>query len=271
MKKPTIKFSINVNIVKRLIKQSYPLAFSAFLLLMNFNIDQLMLGIMTNSTEVGYYSASVRFVFLAFIPASIIYQTFFPQMSKVNLEKGDIKKLLQNYSKTLFAFGLIISIMSYTFSKEIIEITYGINYQYSIPLLKILMLNLLLGYLNRVYGNPLIAIGKQSQLLAAIIAGAIVNIFSNLILIPKLYAIGAAYASVLSELLVFLILLLLHKRNFGELYISNLIKSFSLGIILIIAVYVLQFYEISNSLLFILLITLLIPMFNWIRKILFIK
>ncbi len=37
IKKPTIKFSINVNIVKRLIQQSYSLAFSAFLLLMNFS------------------------------------------------------------------------------------------------------------------------------------------------------------------------------------------------------------------------------------------
>ena len=177
IKKPTIRFSINVNIVKRLIKQSYPLAFSAFLLLMNFNIDQLMLGIITNSTEVGYYSASAKFVFLAFIPSSIIYQTFFSQMSKANSEKDDLKQLLKNYSKILFAFGLIISIMSYAFSKEIIKITYGINYQYSIPLLKILMLNLFLGYLNRVYGNPLIAIGKQSHFLTAIIAGVLVNIF----------------------------------------------------------------------------------------------
>lgn len=271
IKKPTIRFSINVNIGKKLIKQSYPLAFSAFLLLMNFNIDQLMLGIMTNSTEVGYYSASVKFVFLAFIPSSIIYQTFLSQMSKANSDKDDLKQLLKNYSKILFAFGLIISIISYAFSKEIIEITYGINYQYSIPLLKILMLKLFLGYFNRVYGNPLIAIGRQSQLLTAIIAGVLVNIIANLILIPKLYAVGAAYASVLSELLVFLILLFIHKKNFGELYLSSLMKSVALGIILIITVYVLQFNEVSNSLIFILLIILLTPIFNWIRRILFVK
>lgn len=267
-KKPTLKFSLNISIAKRLFKQSYPLAFSAFLLLMNFNIDQLMLGIMTNSTEVGFYSASVKFVFLAFIPASIIYQTFFPQMSKANSKKEDLKQLLQNYSKVLFAFGLIISIILYTFSKELMEITYGINYQYSIPLLKILMLNLFLGYFNRVYGNPLIAIGRQNQFLTAIIAGVLVNIFANLILIPKSYAIGSAYASVLSELTVFIILLFIHKKNFGELYLSSLIKSVSLGIILIIIVYVLQRNDVSHPLIFILLITLLMPMFNWIRKIL---
>lgn len=269
--RPTIKFSINISIAKNLLKQSYPLALSALLLLMNFNIDQLMLGIMTNSTEVGYYSASVKFIFLAFIPASIIYQTFFPQMSKTNSEKVNLIQLMQNYSKVLFACGLMITIIGYTFSKTIIEFTYGVQYQYSITLLKILILSLFLGYFNRVYGNPLIAIGRQNQYLIAITFGVLVNIFVNLLLIPKLYSVGSAYASVLSELSVFIILLFIHKKNFGELYLNGLVKSVALGIILIVTVYILQYNEVSNSLIFILLIFLLIPMMNWIRKILFSK
>lgn len=270
-KKPTIKFSLNVAIAKNLFKQSYPLALSALLLLMNFNIDQLMLGIMTNSAEVGYYSASVKFIFLAFIPASIIYQTFYPQMSKASSGTGNLRQLLQNYSKVLFACGLIFTILGYSFSKTIIEITYGVNYHYSITLLKILMLSLFLGYFNRVYGNPLIAIGKQNQYLTAIIVGVLVNIFVNLLLIPKLYSVGSAYASVLSELSVFIILLYIHKKNFGNLYLNSLVKSVVLGVILIVTVYILQYNEVSNSLIFILIIILLIPMMDWIRKILFNK
>lgn len=269
--KSAIKISIQIEIAKRLIKNSIPLALSAFFVMMNFSIDQLMLGVMTNPIEIGYYSASVKIIFLALIPSSIIYQTFFPQMTKSNSNNDDLKNLMKNYSKVLFAIGLIISIVGFTLSREIIEITFGKNYQYSIPILQILMLNLLFGYFNRVYGNSLIAIGKQNLYLRAIIIGVLVNIVANLILIPKYLAVGSAYASVVSELLLFLVFLFIHKKNFGEIYLNNLIKAVFYGLVLMTAVLILRSIMVPTLLISISLIVLLLPMFNWIRKILFAK
>ncbi len=63
---------------------------------------------------------------------------------------------------------------------------------------------------------------KQKYFNIGVITGAIVNFILNIILIPKFNAIGAAIASVISEITILLIFILYSKKM---LDINNLIKA----------------------------------------------
>ena len=76
----------------------------------------------------------------------------------------------------------------------------------------------LIGLSNLTGFQYLVATDRQSVYSASVVIGTIINIIANLILIPRLSAVGAALATVLSEFVVLavqLAFLILIKREFS--------------------------------------------------------
>ncbi len=80
-------------------------------------------------------------------------------------------------------------------------------------------MNTIVVSVNIFLGNPMMAWGKQKEYAIAISFGAITNIILNFILIPKYSYIGAAFATLLSEVAVFIgVFYLFNKFTSGFLY-----------------------------------------------------
>lgn len=204
-----------------------------------------MLGMISTKRELGYYAAAYKIVLIAVVPASIILQSFFPQFAKSYNQIKERSRHMNFYARLMFVTGIFFTSMGLLFAGEIIGIVFGPAYKASVPLLRILILNVFLVYVNMTYGNPLIAWNKQKYYSYAIAFGALVNVLLNFILIPKYFAYGAALATILSEVAVLAGLTTIHWKTTNDLYLETLLKSGGCFITVIIFGRVLQLLGIT--------------------------
>jgi O-antigen/teichoic acid export membrane protein len=198
------KFEIDFKFWTHLIKESLPLGLVLIFMTLYLKIDITMLSIMKGDAEVGWYNASVVIIeALAFIPG-IFMISIFPVVSRFFVSSKESLALV--YEKSfmyLFIIGLPIAVSTTLLADRFIFFIYGKNFINSVLVLKILIWALLLIFINHLLGTVLRSIDRQ-KLNALITGGAVlINIFLNLLLIPKYSYLGAAFSTVMTELFIF--------------------------------------------------------------------
>ena len=236
LRKHKLKPMIDYGFIKNNLKESLPIAAAGLMISIYYNLDHVMLGYNSNTAELGFYAAAYKIILIALIPAGIIFQSFLPQFSKSINDFNLRNNLMEEYSKLMLITGAFFTTMIFLFAKEIIGITYGVQYINSIMLTQILAFNIFLVYLNMSYGNPLIAWNKQKLFSYPIIAAALGNIILNIILIPKYQAKGAAIATISSELIVMLGFIPAHFRITKKIHIKNILAIMICAVLTIILV-----------------------------------
>ena len=206
------KWVIEKKFLKALFAESFPLLISAFMISVYYNLDMVMLGNIKTQTEVGIYNAAYKIFMIGIIPLGAIVRIFLPSLSKIK-EVELLKKTLRNFGIMMLGSGLIISSFIFFTSHQVIQIIFGDKYIGAIIPLMLLALNITVISVNVFFGNPLTVWGKQKAYSVAITIGAIVNVVLNIILIPKYSYNGAAFATLLSEAIVFVGVFSLFNKN----------------------------------------------------------
>ncbi len=195
-----IKLQYSKFYVRSVMKESWPLLLSGVAITVYMQVDQVMLGMKLNSTDVAYYSAAVRISTIAvFFPASLM-NSFRPLISKMKLENE--KRYLELIEKAL-SFMLVLSfgmcIVSSFLSEAVVVLIFGDAFIETASILNI-----------HIWSVPIISLGfaantwlvieklTKTSLIITLI-GAIVNIILNLYLIPRYKGVGAAYATLISQ------------------------------------------------------------------------
>jgi O-antigen/teichoic acid export membrane protein len=195
-----------------LLKDGFPYFLNSVFSTIYYRIDTVMLSLMTPAITVGWYGASYRFFdSLMFIP-SIFTISIFPALSRMWGEnKMSIGRSVQKSLDFVLILGIPISIGIFSFSKEIIQIFYGLQgYQQSVLLLKIFAVGMLLVYVDIMLGTALLASDKQKQLSILAFCAIFVNVGINYILIPFTQvhfnngSIGSAVATIITEFVIML-------------------------------------------------------------------
>lgn len=217
-----IKFEFSFPFWKELFRESFPLAFASIMIGIYYNLDMVMLGYMKPESDVGIYNAAYKVFLLGIIPFQLIFSAFFPQLSRVGLRANEEFKItIKNYAKFVLGSGIVSGIFILSFSERIILLVFGGSYLAAALPLSILAMNVIVVSLNVFLGNPMMAWGKQREYAIVIAFGAISNIILNFILIPKYSYIGAAFATLLSEVAVFIgLFYLFNKFTAGLLYLK---------------------------------------------------
>ena len=86
-------------------------------------------------------------------------------------------------------------------AKLIVYILYGAEYNAAVPVLRILVWQLAFSYMGSVRNIWILAEEKYSLLWRINMAGAISNVILNAVLIPHWGACGAAFASVVTQII----------------------------------------------------------------------
>jgi O-antigen/teichoic acid export membrane protein len=181
-----------------LIKEGVVLGGIAFLWLIYFRIDTVMLGMMRGDMEVGVYNVAYRIMEGVFFIPSIIMIVFFPMLAKRDRFKEIFGKLLF----ILGGIGLGTSIALYLFSPGLIRLVYGPNFFGSIAVLQTLALVILPVCLGHLTTQSLVALDLNKLYLLVALLGAGLNIILNYFLIPLRGAVGAAWATLATEIFV---------------------------------------------------------------------
>ncbi|MBW4502123.1 MAG: flippase [Scytonema hyalinum WJT4-NPBG1] len=185
---------------KTLLKESLPLIFSGFAILIFMKIDQIMLGQMIGDGEVGIYSAAVRISEIwYFIPTTIVASVapsiYAAKETSESLYYKRIKQLLS----LLALIAIAISIPMTFLSQKIIMVMFGSGYAEAGPILAVHIWTSLFVFMGVATSTWFIAEGLNNVSLGKTLLGAILNVILNFLLIPKYAGLGAAIATIISQ------------------------------------------------------------------------
>ncbi len=190
------------NLMRGLIKESFPLLFSSTLTLLYYRVDIFMLSLMKGFREVGYYSVATRLTESLDIVSTALMISLFPLLSRAFKEdRKEFEKLLSKAWKWLLLLGFPMAIGGSLVAGDLMVFLFGEEYTRSGVTLGILFWYTFFGFFSTLLVNLLIVCGRQ--VVDAWISFFLVlgNIGANFLLIPLYSYNGAAAATVLTEIL----------------------------------------------------------------------
>jgi len=207
-----------------LLKNSWPLAFSAILVTIYMKIDQVMIPMFADEKGLGVYMTAAQLSEnWYFIPVAIVTSVF-PAI--MHARKTDMKryyKRLQNMYDLMVVTSLLIALVMSFGSNFIYHLLYTKPYWGGAPVLAVHVWAGIFVFLGSASGQYLIAEGyfKLSMLRTGV--GAVVNIVLNIFWIPKYGIIGAAYATLVAyAVATFFILFIPKTRGQGVQMLKSL-------------------------------------------------
>lgn len=199
--------------------------------------DKVMIGILVNKTEVGYYECASKLITITLGLVSAVLTVISPKMSNLISRKkdDDSKKLFNNSINYILCLATAISFGIISISKEFVPLFFGNSYKSSINLTIGLAVSLLfVSFSNSLKLLYLIPKEKDKIYTNSVIYGTILNIILNYIFISKYNAMGAVISTVFTELFVLIYQILKIKNN---LNLHNIIKNLIIYIIFGIIMY----------------------------------
>lgn len=182
-----------------LLKESWPLAFSGMVIAVYMRIDQVMLGQMLGSEEVGIYSAAVGISEVCYFIPMIITSSVSPAV--IRLRESDpvqyywsLQRLFNGLAIIAYAIALPMTVLA----RPLVVLLFGTHYAASATVLAIHVWGGLFVFLGVARSIWIIAEGFTKIALVTTAAGALMNVLLNLYLIPRHGAVGAAVATLLS-------------------------------------------------------------------------
>ena len=192
-------------------------------------LDTTMIGILTNDKQTGYYAAGIKINNIVLGLLSAVTAVILPRLSyyKGKGESEKFEKLKDSIIEIIILLSIPMTFGFIALSRPIILLVCGELYEPAIPIMQIISPVIFLISISNLTGAKLLpAMNKEKVSLASYIAGAIVNVTSNLIFIPRFNAIGAALGTILAESTVMLVqIIFLRKDFFHKSIIVNFLQS----------------------------------------------
>ena len=172
------------------------------------HIDTLMLGFLKGDVEVGYYNAAVKVKSILVSVLTSLSVVLLPRASYY-LTKGKVEEF-EDISRKSMSFSALLSVPLAVFfilyAEQAVAFLAGSSYAPAVIPMQLIMPSLCMIAMSYPLGiQILVPLGKEKIVLYSEIAGAIVNILVNLLLIPRFGAAGAAVSNVCAEATVLMV------------------------------------------------------------------
>lgn len=172
------------------------------------NLDTVMLGFMKTNTDVGYYNAAVKIKNVLLGVVTSLGTVLLPRASYY-VEHQEMEKFVEITRKAIrFVFIIAVPLMVYfiLFAEESVLFLSGEAYRQAILPMQIIMPTLVLIGLTNIMGiQMLVPMGQEKKVLYSEIAGAVVDLLLNVMLIPRMASAGAAIGTLAAEMIVWIV------------------------------------------------------------------
>lgn len=195
-------------------REILPLAVISFATTIYFKIDIVMLAyLLDDASQAGYYSASHKFlegIILLLAPVSYIC---FRKLRQNWRDKARFAALLKWITGLMLVGALIVILLLGWLGPWLVDLAYGEAYGASVELLFWLSQSLFFMMPNYVLTQAAIADNRGASYAWITVVASIGNVTMNLYLIPRYGAVGAAWATIASEALIFGLLLVVFRQH----------------------------------------------------------
>lgn len=183
----------------KLLNDAWPLMLAGAAISLYMRIDQVMIKEMLDSEAVGNYAAAVRFSETWYFIPVVLCSSLFPAIIHAReIGKQNYHDKLQKLYDLMVWLAVLIALPTTFLADWIVLLLLGPSYQQAAPVLKIHIWAGVFVFLGVATGKWFLTENLQRYSFYRTLAGAIVNIILNLILIPRVGIQGAAWATVIS-------------------------------------------------------------------------
>jgi O-antigen/teichoic acid export membrane protein len=191
-------WSGSLNRAGELLKDSWPLMLSGMVIMVYLRVDQVMLGEMAGSEELGIYSVAVRLAEVWFFIPTIIYWSVFPSIVEAKGTSDELfyerlQKLYNLMALTAYAVALPVALMA----QWLVPLLFGEAYARGGLMLAVLIWTNIFMSLEMARTSFLNAMNWTRIHLVTVSLGCVLNIVLNYFLIPIYGGMGAVIASLI--------------------------------------------------------------------------
>jgi len=201
----SLSLKYDFSFLKSLLIDSIPFGLNIILAIIYFNIDIVMIGLIQNSESVGIYTAAVKIIVGIMIIPDVFSRSLLPVMSRYfqeSLEKFN-KSIVKSF-KYLFVISIPLLVIGIIYGSTILNYLYTKEYKNTIFVFQILLIILPFRFVNHSLGISLTTMNRQWYRTSSAFICALVNIGLNLIFITKWSYVGAAWATLVTEIILFI-------------------------------------------------------------------
>ena len=202
--------------IKKMLKISLRLMFAQSVQFIMAWTDKLMLGNMLGPESVAIYGVAFRFSMGVSITLMAINSIASPKFAEKfsNNDISGMGKVAMQSAKLIFWTTIPLASILLIFPKFFMGI-YGSEFLIGVEVLRWLIIGRVVNALSGSVGNLMQMTGQQNNYMKILIAGSIINVTLNYILIPIYGINGAAFASVCSLSFWNLTMVYMVKKKFG--------------------------------------------------------
>lgn len=211
----------------RMLKESFPIIFTGFFIVIYMRVDQLMIQKMLDTESVGNFAAAIKLSEAFYVVPGIIAGSLFPAI--INGLKISREEYLNRMQRLYAVFALVcilVSAVVILLGDFIVSVLYGEAYTQTSAVLKVHFCNSLFVFFGVAYSQAFIVEGLQKFTTINTVIGAILNIFLNLYFIPKIGIVGSAIATLIAQFYSGFLCLLLFPKT--RVHFKLMLNSFNL-------------------------------------------
>ena len=190
----------NLHTMVILLKQSWPFIISGFAVMVYLRLDQVILGSLIDSRQVGLYSVAVRMIELWYVVPGIIVSSVFPALISIGKESRELLyvQIQKLYTFMLWAAILVACLVS-VIATPLIALVFGAKYSESAPILSLLAWIAVPMFASFPRQRLFYVENKLTHGLHLEVWIASISLLANFYFIPKFGAKGAAIAALIAN------------------------------------------------------------------------
>lgn len=186
-------------VARQLIKDSWPLIFSALVVMIYMRIDQVMIKEMLGEKEVGLYSAAVRLSEVWYFVPIVITNSLFPAIvSAKRIGEALYYKRLQQLYTGLVWMAIVVAIATSFLSDWLIMFLYGEAYKEAGQVLLIHVWTGVFVFFGCAWSKWMLSENKIKTSSLFQINAMVWNVILNILLIPSYGIYGAAMSTLIA-------------------------------------------------------------------------
>lgn len=185
------------------LRETAPFGASVLLSVIYGSVDVILVAQLLGTTAAGLYSPAATLVTILYLVPTAAYYVMIPVLSQLyNVNRVQLVRTAHRFLWGSIAMGIALGAALFIGADWMIGLLYGAEYAASAEVLRWLSPVLALHCVSFAFGAQLAATGRQSRRIVVQGVVCVVNIVANLILLPRFGVIGAAYAFLISEVIL---------------------------------------------------------------------
>ncbi|MEZ5119859.1 MAG: flippase [Candidatus Nanopelagicales bacterium] len=209
-----IRYAVDPRLWWHLLKEAVPISVGNAMATLYYRVDIVMLSQLATLTAVATYSVAYKFVDLVGVIPAVFSTAALPVLVRHwPADREGLQRVVLQICRLLAALAGLIAVGFLVLADEVVPLLYGQQYSDAVAPARIVVLSQCLSFAAEAALMVLIAAGRHKTFPVVAAVGLAFNIAVNLVVIPRYSYMGAAWATLATDVLMTIALWNEVRRN----------------------------------------------------------